>query len=142
MQAASGFILGLAMTTHHPLATVPALRNRASAPHYTWGDRCDGWRLHDGPDASVIEERVPPGAGETPHSHTNATQVFYLLEGSAVMELPDQHIALHVGDALTVPPGTIHRFANPGAAPVRFLVLSFPRQHWDRVESVLPKEVP
>lgn len=29
----------------------------ANAPHYTWADVCDGWRLASAPTLSVIQER-------------------------------------------------------------------------------------
>ena len=35
-----------------------------TAEHYTWGGVCDGWHLLKDPTLSVIQERVPPGAGE------------------------------------------------------------------------------
>jgi hypothetical protein len=44
-----------------------ALVCKTSAPHYTWARICDGWRLVDTPGLSVVEERVPPGAGEARH---------------------------------------------------------------------------
>ena len=31
-----------------------------NAEHYVWGDVCDGWRLLQREDMSVIQERVPP----------------------------------------------------------------------------------
>ena len=46
-------------------------RNRSNAEHYVWGDGCDGWRLLDRPDLSVIEERIPPGRGEVVHFHSD-----------------------------------------------------------------------
>src|SRR5690606_1322514 len=52
-----------------------------NAEHYGWGEVSDGWRLLDRPGLSVIEERVPAGAGEEWHVHDAATQFFYVLEG-------------------------------------------------------------
>jgi hypothetical protein len=53
--------------------------SKASAPHYTWASICYGWRLIDTPGLSVVEERVPPGAGEVRHYHNEARQFFYVL---------------------------------------------------------------
>lgn len=47
-----------------------------SAEHYVWGCGCDGWRLVDGDDLAVTEERVPPGASEQWHVHDQARQFF------------------------------------------------------------------
>ena len=56
-----------------------------SAEHYVWGGVCDGWHLLKRDDLSVIRERVPAGAAETPHRHARSRQFFYVLEGEAVI---------------------------------------------------------
>ena len=40
------------------------IANRQNAPHYRWGDGCDGWHLVRAPQLSVIQERMPPGTQE------------------------------------------------------------------------------
>lgn len=105
--------------------------NRSRATHYVWGGVCDGYVLSDGPQLSVIEEVVPAKAGETRHVHRRARQFFYVLEGEAVLETPDGDVRLRTGDGVEVPPGTVHRFANPGEEPVRFLVVSTPTTRGD-----------
>ena len=103
-----------------------------SAPHYRWGEGCDGWRLLDQPGLSVIEEQVPAGCGEIVHRHAHARQCFYLLSGAACIEVEGESIPLRAGQALEVPPGSAHRFHNPGSVPVRFLVISSPNTRGDR----------
>ena len=51
----------------------------ATAPHYVWGEGCDGWHLVRAAELSVIEERMSPGTSEKPHLHTRARQFFYVL---------------------------------------------------------------
>ena len=64
-------------TTHSGAAQdITALVSKASAPHYTWASICDGWRLVDTPGLSIIEERVPPGAGEVRHYHIKRASSF------------------------------------------------------------------
>ena len=41
-----------------------------TAPHYTWADVCDGWKLVDTPNPSVIQERMPTGTQEVRHKHS------------------------------------------------------------------------
>ena len=63
-------------TTHSGAAQdITAPVSKASAPH-----------LVDTPGLSVVEERVPPGAGEVRHYHNQARQFFYVLSGTAVLE--------------------------------------------------------
>lgn len=110
----------------------PRSAGDGSAPHYRWGEVCDGWRLLDASDLSVIEEQVPPGAGEQRHRHVRARQCFYVLSGEAVIEVEGEEVRLSAGQALEVAPGTAHRFHNPGQVPVRFLVVSAPSTRGDR----------
>ncbi|WP_431070698.1 cupin domain-containing protein [Microbacterium phyllosphaerae] len=103
-----------------------------NADHYVWGEVSDGWRLLDSPGLSVIEERVPAGAGEEWHVHDTATQFFYVLEGTAQMQTADGNVDLEARQGVEVPPGLAHRFFNPGAAETRFLVISTPNTRGDR----------
>ncbi|MCK7592229.1 cupin domain-containing protein [Pseudomarimonas salicorniae] len=116
------------------MSGLPAARSAADggAPHYRWGGVCEGWRLLDGEDLSVIEEAVPPGAGERRHLHARARQCFYVLSGCALIEFDDGAVELVAGQSLEVPPGIAHRFHNPGDLPVRFLVISAPATRGDR----------
>lgn len=112
----------------HPLASVTA----STAEHYVWGEVCDGWHLLKHPELSVIQERVPPGAGEIKHFHTRARQFFYVLAGTATLELDDRSLAFSAGHGIHVPPGAKHRFANHSSEEVVFLVISSPPTAGDR----------
>lgn len=104
-----------------------------TADHYRWGDDCDGWRLLDRDDLSVIEERVPPGAAETRHRHETARQLFFVLTGEATMEIAGEACRLRARQAVEVPPGTPHQFRNDSDASIEFLVISAPTTRDDRV---------
>ena len=108
--------------------------SRDTAEHYVWGEVCDGWRLLDQPDLSVIEERVPAGGAEVAHVHGRARQFFYVLEGKARLEFENRSVELAPGQGLDVPPGVAHRFVNAGDADVRFLVISAPTTRGDRTD--------
>ncbi len=108
--------------------------NKTNSEKYVWGDNCSGWRLFSSEDAGIIEELVPPGKTEVMHSHTHATQYFYILEGTAVMQFLEERVTLETNDGITVPPGTMHQFRNESNTDVRFLVISFPKNRWDRIE--------
>ena len=110
------------------------ISNRDNAPHYHWGDGCDGWRLHEDDDVGVIEELVPAGKAEVAHRHTAASQVFVILAGTARMRLDGRTLDLATGDSLHVPAGVLHQFCNDGVEPVRFLVITAPRRAWDRID--------
>jgi mannose-6-phosphate isomerase-like protein (cupin superfamily) len=101
--------------------------------HYTWGEACDGWHLVKSEALSVIQERVPAGAGEVMHIHEHAPQFFYVLEGQGTMVTGDGEITLQRGSGLEVPAGVPHHCCNRSAADVVFLVVSSQRSHGDRI---------
>ena len=103
-----------------------------NAEHYRWGDACDGWHLLKLDGFSVIRERVPPGGAETRHRHARARQFFYMLEGTAVIELDGVRHELTTGQGLHIPPGSVHQFRNDSDADVHILVISVPKSHGDR----------
>ena len=103
-----------------------------NAEHYSWGHGCDGWHLVNTPGLSIIQERIPPGEGETRHRHRHARQFFFVLSGQARFELGDTTLELGPNDGVEVAPGTPHRILNPGSTELSFLVISQPHSHGDR----------
>jgi mannose-6-phosphate isomerase-like protein (cupin superfamily) len=86
-------------------------------------------------DLSVIQERVPAGAGEVEHFHTKARQFFYVLSGEATMEVDGKSVTFGPGQGIHVPPGVRHRFANNSHDDVVFLVISSPSTAGDRTNA-------
>jgi mannose-6-phosphate isomerase-like protein (cupin superfamily) len=109
----------------HPVST-------SSAEHYAWGSGCDGWHLVNRPELSVIWERMPPGTSEARHFHAVARQFFYILSGSAVLDVEGVEFELAEGDGLEVAPGARHQIFSRSGAPLEFLVVSQPHSHSDR----------
>lgn len=110
------------------------LKNVRTAEHYTWGEHCDGWRLLDHRDVTVIQERMPPGESEVKHAHQRARQLFYLLRGTVQIELEGKLFTLGPGDALEVAPGQSHRVRNTSTRAASLLVVSSPSTSHDREE--------
>ena len=114
-------------------AAQPEPVSRANAEHYRWGNDCDGWHLVRNEQLSVIEEFMPPGAAEIRHHHQRAQQFFYVLSGEVFMEVEGQTVLVRAGSGIGILPGTRHQIRNPSASAVRFLVISQPPSHGDRV---------
>jgi mannose-6-phosphate isomerase-like protein (cupin superfamily) len=106
-----------------------------SAEHYTWGNGCDAWYLVRTPELNIIEERMPAGTAETPHSHLRARQFFFVLAGELVLKVQGHENLLRAGEGLEIAPGEVHQAANRGPAEVRFLLTSQPPSHGDRMEA-------
>lgn len=103
--------------------------------HYVWGQGCDGWHLVRAEQLSVIEERMPPGTFEVSHHHRLSRQFFYVLDGTLTMVINEQATTLTEGLGIEIAPGTVHQVRNDSNLDVRFLVISQPPSHHDRVES-------
>jgi mannose-6-phosphate isomerase-like protein (cupin superfamily) len=114
--------------------------SRNNAQHYTWPSAgsehlCDGWHLHRTDALSIIEERMPPGTAEQRHLHQRATQFFYVLAGELIIELDSEEHRLPPSTGLTIPAGTPHQVFNRSSGDTRFLVISQPPSHGDRVSA-------
>ncbi len=107
--------------------------SRKNADHYSWGSNCDGWHLLRNSKLSVIEERVPPGAGETHHYHQDAQQFFYVISGQVTVQIEDKTFHLAIGEGIFVKPGQPHQLMNAGEVDARFLVISAPPSHGDKI---------
>ena len=107
--------------------------DKQTAPHYSWGDGCDGWRLVRTETLSIIEERMPPGACEVRHYHRGATQFFYVLQGALSIEVDGSERELSQGQGIPIPAGQVHHVRNQSAMAAGFLVVSNPPAQADRV---------
>jgi mannose-6-phosphate isomerase-like protein (cupin superfamily) len=111
----------------------PGPVSRENAEHYRWGTNCDAWFMMKDKHLTVIEEFMPPGAAEIRHHHTKAQQFFYIVSGEVLMEVEGTTVLLQAGSGIRVLPGKHHQIRNPSSSPVRFLVISHPRSHGDRI---------
>jgi mannose-6-phosphate isomerase-like protein (cupin superfamily) len=112
--------------------------SRNNADHYTWPSAisehlCDGWHLHRTNTLTIIEERMPAATAEQLHLHQHATQFFYVLAGELTIELNGKAHRLTRSSGLTVPSQTPHQVFNHGSEDARFLVISQPPSHGDRL---------
>jgi len=67
--------------------------------------------------AQIASMRLDVGgmSGEEPGSHPDSDQVLLVVEGEIEAEIGRERRTLRQGDAVIVPAGTPHRFANRGS---------------------------
>lgn len=72
---------------------------------------------------ALFELTVPGGAGlaAPPHSHDHYEETIYGLEGVLTWTVDGTPIDVGPGDALPIPRGAMHQFANAGPAEARAL---------------------
>lgn len=117
-----------------PSSVQPGPVSRANAEHYRWGHDCDAWHLVKDDQFTVIEEFMPPGAAEVRHHHRHAQQFFYILSGEVLLEVEGYSALVPAGSGIRVLPGARHQIRNPSSTPARFLVISQPPSHGDRMD--------
>jgi Mannose-6-phosphate isomerase len=100
--------------------------------HYKWGDDCDGWNLVDEEAISVKQEKMPPNTSEILHYHNQAQQFFYILNGTAEVEIDGKSIKLVSGEGLHIKAGISHRIFNSGPQELEFILCSTPSTMNDR----------
>lgn len=109
------------------------LMSKETAEHYVWGKGCDGWHLVKTNELSVIHERMPAGTSEVRHFHRRARQFFFVLSGTATLEIAGVGTVLRTHEGVEVPAEVPHRMLNESDEALEFLVVSQPASHGDRV---------
>lgn len=104
----------------------------ASLQEYKWGADCDGWVLVDEASLSVKQEKMPPGSAEALHYHKEARQFFYILEGTAEIEVESKRHTVLAGQGFYITPGLKHRIMNNGSVALEFILSSQPTTNNDR----------
>lgn len=107
--------------------------SKKNAPHYIWGETCDGWHLVQNEDLSVIHERMPLGSSEVKHYHEKSRQFFFVLKGNLAIDVNNETQQLGPFEGVEVPPLTIHHVRNASVSDVEFLVISQPSTKGDRI---------
>jgi mannose-6-phosphate isomerase-like protein (cupin superfamily) len=110
--------------------------SKESAEHYKWGNNCDGWRLLNLTEVSIIQESMQPGTSEKEHYHKIAKQFFFILEGQASIEAGGKIYGLKKHEGIEIKPGINHRFFNSSDKTIEFIVTSVPSTPNDRYDAV------
>lgn len=105
-----------------------------NAPHYVWGDQCDGYWLKKEGHFSVISEIMPPNTFEKRHVHQVTEQFFYCLEGILTIECENKEHTLSAHDGYLVALGIPHKVKNNSNKLTRFLVISSSDAQNDRID--------
>ena len=117
-------------TTHQSMTPI-SIKN---APHYSWGNACDGWWLKKDGSFNVISEKMPSGTSEKKHYHKFVEQFFYCLQGRLLIQFSDKKIMLSEHEGCVIPAGEHHKVMNPTDEEIHFLVISSPNTHNDRID--------
>lgn len=83
---------------------------------------------------SLAEARVPVGGATQAHYHRIAEEIYFITEGTGRIRLGSEERDVVVGDAIAIPPGTVHQLWNTGPGILRLLCCCAPSyEHADTV---------
>lgn len=105
-----------------------------NAQSYKWRKNCDGWWLKSSGNFTVIEEMMPTGTYEIKHFHSQVEQFFYCLEGELHIEINSKEYILRKNKGISIKAMVAHQVFNRSTQNTRFLVISCPNAHEDRVD--------
>ena len=75
---------------------------------------------------SLAEARLESGASTVAHYHPKTEEIYFILEGSGQMRMDEESQTVGPGDAIAIPPGSVHRITNIGSTVLRFLCCCAP----------------
>jgi len=75
---------------------------------------------------SLAEARLPIGSATTPHFHPQTEEIYYILSGTALMQIGRQQREVGPGDAIAIPPGAAHQITNTGDEVLKLLCCCAP----------------
>jgi quercetin dioxygenase-like cupin family protein len=81
----------------------------------------------------VVDHRVPAGYAPPRHIHSDADEVFYVLEGSLQVTCGDESWQVGPGDLVFLPRGVPHGFVAGSAGPARTLLINAPAGFGDLI---------
>jgi len=87
-------------------------------------------------DLEVIELTFDAGFEVDPHAHDDHTDSFFVLEGEVEFFLDSEWRRGAPGTFVSVPPGIVHGFRNPGPGHIRVLNIHAPKAGFiDRIRN-------
>jgi mannose-6-phosphate isomerase-like protein (cupin superfamily) len=99
------------------------------------GASAGGSRAH-----SLAQIVIPPGKASLKHYHPVAEESYYILSGTARMEMDGEIAMLGPGDSVIILPNQVHQIVNAGPGDVTLLAVCVPA--WTPDNSVFLDDSP
>jgi quercetin dioxygenase-like cupin family protein len=75
---------------------------------------------------SMVDTTTHPGGGPTYHSHSREDEAFYVISGTAEIQIEDRVHLCYAGDCVFGPRNVFHTYRNVGEAELKMLVVYTP----------------
>jgi mannose-6-phosphate isomerase-like protein (cupin superfamily) len=96
--------------------------------------------VHGNRRQSLAEATVRPGQTTLTHRHGHTEEIYYILQGEALIAVDHEKQLLGRGDAVLIPPGSWHSITNTGSCDLVFLCCCSPAYRHDDTHLQPPKE--
>jgi mannose-6-phosphate isomerase-like protein (cupin superfamily) len=90
---------------------------------------------------SIQVSEVPVGSGQSPHKHA-PEQCYYIVRGNGLMMIGDETQQVGAGDAVYIPPDSMHGIRNIGDEILEYLTANSPAFDRDYEDSLWPSGPP
>lgn len=109
------------------------VKSKQNTEHYKWGNHCDGWFYVKNENQTVILEHMPPSTQEQRHYHERSNQFFFMLKGTAHIEINGVMHIFTENEGIEVRNRLPHQIFNKSDEEIQFLVISQPPTVDDRI---------
>ena len=82
--------------------------------------------VHGNRRQSLAEATLRPGQTTRTHRHARTEEIYYILQGEALMTVDHEQLPVGRGDAVLIPPGSWHCITNSGDGELVFLCCCVP----------------
>lgn len=112
------------------------VRNRDKVSPYITRDGSQIWELFHPLvtpvlDVSLAEAFVKPAEETKAHQHDVSQEIYYILEGEGIMTLGSRKFDIRSGDAVLIPPGTVHKVKASDSGIRMLCICTPPYMHED-----------
>ena len=76
-------------------------------------------------DYSVLYNRLDAGKSSNQHAHDDCDELYYIIDGSGILNVADESKSIVTGDMVVIPKGAFHFLTNESDTPVEFLTIGF-----------------
>jgi mannose-6-phosphate isomerase-like protein (cupin superfamily) len=90
--------------------------------------------VHGSRHQSLAEATLRPGRTTRSHRHARAEEIYYVLQGEALLTVDHENQPVGRGDAVLIPPGSWHCITNTGDGDLVFLCCCSPAYRHDDTE--------
>ena len=108
--------------------------NDYPAPIITSGDHIQeiiGLEAGDAKSHSLARVTIKPGKASAPHFHKISDESYFILSGTATMNIDGVEFSLQQGEAVLIEPLEVHQIHNFGDDDLVFLAVCVPAWHPD-----------